>query len=95
MLIEREKLVQVHGDGIFVEDYDFGGVSGGPVIAIVQTPIVRSWMPAGVIIQGPNPTGDISQSIQGFEMIKARPVQYILPDGHLDIARWEMTNVNR
>jgi hypothetical protein len=27
MLIEREKLVQVHGAGVFSEDYDFGGIS--------------------------------------------------------------------
>ena len=95
MLIEREKLVQVHGDGIFSEDYDFGGISGGPIIAIVQTTTIRSWIPAGVIIHGPNQTGDASQSIQGFEMIKARPVQYILPDGHLDSSHWEMSNVHR
>ena len=95
MQIERERLVQVYGDGIFSEDYDFGGISGGPIIAIVQTPTIRSWIPAGVIIQGPNPTTDAAQSIQGFEMIKARPIQYILPDGHIDIARWEMSNVHR
>jgi hypothetical protein len=95
VLIERERLVQVHGDGVLFEDYDFGGISGGPLIAIVQTPTIRSWIPAGVIIQGPNPTGDISQSIQGFEMIKARPVQYILPDGRLDVHRWEMNNIHR
>jgi hypothetical protein len=52
-------------------------------------------MAAGVIIQGPNPSADVSQSIQGFEMIKARPVQYILPDGRLDKARWETTNVHQ
>ncbi len=95
LLIERQNLIQVHGDGVFTEDYDFGGISGGPLIAIVQTPTIRSWMPAGVIIQGPNPTGDASQSIQGFEMIKARPVQYILPDGRIDASRWELNNIQR
>jgi hypothetical protein len=94
-LIERESLVQVHGDGAFCDNYDFGGISGGPILAIVQTPTIRSWIPAGVIIQGPNPTVDASQSIQGFELVKARPVQYILPDGHLDVAKWEMNNINR
>src|SRR5260370_14262732 len=37
--IERERLVQVLGDGEMSDDYDFGGISGGPLIAIVQTPI--------------------------------------------------------
>jgi hypothetical protein len=95
LLIEPENSVRVHGDGVMSDDYDFGGISGGPVIAIVQTPTFRSWIPAGVIIQGPNPTGDSSQAIQGFSMIKARPVQYILADGRLDVARWEMNNIHR
>jgi hypothetical protein len=95
VLIERERLVQVRGDGVFSDDYDFGGISGGPFIAIVQTPTTRSWIPAGVIIQGPNPSGDAAQSIQGFEMIKARPVQYIIADGHLDSSCWEMNNIHR
>lgn len=60
--IERERLVQVRGDGVMSEDYDFGGISGGPLIAIVQTPTIRSWIPAGVIIQGPNPTISRSRS---------------------------------
>jgi hypothetical protein len=93
--IERERLVQVHGDGVMSEDYDFGGISGGPLIAIVQTQTMRSWIPAGVIIQGPNRTGDSLQSIHGFEVIKGRPVQYILADGHLDVSRWEMNNIHR
>jgi hypothetical protein len=95
VLIEREKLVQVHGDRAMQQDYDFGGISGGPLIAIVQTSTIRSWIPAGVIIQGPNPSGETSQSIQGFEMIKARPIQYICADGHLDVARWQMSNIHR
>jgi hypothetical protein len=95
LLIERQHLAPALGKGVIPENYDFGGVSGGPVIAIVETQVVRSWMPAGIIIQGPNPSVDESQSIQGFDLIKARPVQYILPDGHLDCARWEMNNIHR
>ena len=94
-LIERDRVVQVHGDGNLSEDYDFGGISGGPFIAIVQTATLRSWIPAGVIIQGPNVCDDASQCIQGFELIKARPIQYILADGQLDISRWEMCNMSR
>ncbi len=93
--IERERLRQVHGDGVMSDDCDFGAIRGGPLIAIVQTPTMRSWIPAGVIVQGPNPTGDSSQSILGFELIKGRPIQYILPDGHLNVSRWEMNNMHR
>jgi hypothetical protein len=31
-------------------------MSGGPLLAIVQAEIIRTWRPAGVIIQGPNPS---------------------------------------
>ena len=95
LLIEREYLFPVLGDGMIPEDYDFGGISGGPFVAIVQTPVLRSWMPAGVIIQGPNPSADASQSIAGFELIKARPIKYVRSDGTLDVAMWEATNLFR
>jgi hypothetical protein len=92
VLIEREHLLQVHGDAPMPENYDFGGVSGGPVLAIVQSPILRAWMPAGVIIQGPNPSGVAGESILGLEIIKARPVHFIRADGLLDITRWEQSH---
>lgn len=47
IVIDRENLFQVFGDEVMLEDYDFGGISGGPVLAIVQTPTIRSWMPVG------------------------------------------------
>jgi hypothetical protein len=65
------------------------------VIATIETPFLRSWIPAGVIIQGPNPTNNPAEAIQGFELIKARPIQYILSDGHLDNDRWAMNNMHR
>jgi hypothetical protein len=83
--IERDRLLQVRGDTPMPETYDFGGVSGGPVLAIVQ----GSWMPAGVIIQGPNPSGVGGEAILGLEIIKARPVHFIKADGCLDLTRWE------
>jgi hypothetical protein len=92
ILIERENLFQVLGNNAMPSDYDFGGISGGPVLAIVDTGTIRSWMPAGVIFQGPNPTGVAGQSIVGLEIIKARPVHFIKPDGLLDVERWEQTN---
>src|SRR5271169_2002167 len=78
--IEREKLMRVFGDKDMLENFDFGGMSGGPVLAIVQTPTLRSWIPAGVIFQGPNPAGDPAEAIQGLEIIRARPVHFINPD---------------
>jgi len=89
ILIEREHLRQVLGDKAMPENYDFGGISGGPVIAIVQTPTLRLWMPAGVIVQGPNPSGMLGESISGLEIIKARPVHFIKPDGMIDVVRWQ------
>jgi hypothetical protein len=92
ILIEREHLTQVLGDKSMPENYDFGGISGGLVTAIVQTPTVRSWMPAGVIIQGPNPSGVAGESITGLEIIKARPMHYIKSNGEIDVTRWQQTN---
>jgi hypothetical protein len=92
ILIEREHLTQVLGDGYMPENYDFGGISGGPLIAIVQTPTVRSWMPAGVVVQGPNPSGVAGESISGLEIIKARPIHFIKPNGEIDLARWQQTH---
>lgn len=74
------------------ENFDFGGMSGGPVLAIVQTETLRSWKPAGVIFQGPNPSSNPMESIQGFEIIRARPVHFINPDGTLDTVRWNQSN---
>ena len=89
--IERENLFRVLGDEPLSEYYDFGGISGGPVIAIVEKNNIRSWMPAGVIIEGPNSGGNQNESISGFEIIKARPMHFILPNGELDLKRWEQT----
>lgn len=91
--LEREKLKLHLGDDI-PGDYDFGGMSGGPVLEILQTSGGHFWRrPAGVIIQGPNPGSDASQSsIQGLEIIGARPMHFINRNGSLDVARWERSN---
>jgi hypothetical protein len=90
--VERENLLQVFGDEQMSENFDFGGMSGGPLIAIVQTPTLRSWMPAGVVFQGPNPSNDPGESIPGLEIFRARPMHFVRADGTLDIARWEQSN---
>jgi len=90
--IDRDKLVRVFGDEDMPENFDFGGMSGGPVLAIVQTPTLRFWKPAGVIFQGPNPSGRPEESIPGLEIIRVRPMHFIKPNGSLEIARWNAAN---
>ena len=53
---------------------DFGGISGGPVLAVIETEKIRSWIPTGVIFQGPHTSHDPAKSIPGFDLIRARPV---------------------
>jgi hypothetical protein len=90
--IERQNLVRVLGDEDMPENFDFGGMSGGPLLSIVERGSLRGWAPAGVVFQGPNPSGDSAQSIEGLEIIKARPIDFINADGTLDLARWEQTD---
>jgi hypothetical protein len=85
--IEREHLIRVLGIEEFTENYDFGGMSGGPLLANGDASVLD------VVFQGPNPSGDPENSIQGFEIIRARPVHFINPDGMLDVARWENSNL--
>jgi hypothetical protein len=90
--IEREKLMSVVG-GDLPENYDFRGMSGGPVLEVLQTESGLFWRrPAGVIFQGPNTSDGSEESIQGLEIIRARPVHFINADGTLDIARWDQSN---
>jgi hypothetical protein len=87
-LVERQNLIVVLGGGIPPEDYDFGGMSGGPMLMVIETGTIRSWSLAGVIYQGPNPSPDTAQAIAGLEIIRARRAHFILPDGQLDVRRW-------
>jgi hypothetical protein len=88
--IEREKLVRVLGDGAMPQNYDYRGISGGPVIAIGQTPTTPRML-AGVIYLGPNQSGVEGESIIGFEIIRARPAHFIKADGSIDVNRWEQS----
>ncbi len=94
ILIERDNLVRVLGDSDMPENFNFGGMSGGPLLAIIQAEVMRTWRPAGVIIQGPNP-GDVptEEAIPGIEIIRARPIHFIKADGYLDIDRWQQANI--
>lgn len=86
--IEREHLIDELGHGSFSEQYDFGGMSGGPMLTVVEHKGIRSCRLGGVIIQGPNSENDHTQSIPGLEIIKARRADFILPNGQLNRARW-------
>jgi hypothetical protein len=89
MHVERERMRRCLGDGELPENCDFGGISGGPVIALAESAGIRAWMPAGVIFQGPNPNDDPAQdAISGLEIFRARPVHFIKPNGQLDRALW-------
>jgi len=94
-LIEREHLISVLGEGIPSEDYDFGGMSGGPMLSVIETKALRSWALAGVIYQGPNPSPDAEQSIAGLQIVKARRADFILPDGTLNVRRWNELSPGR
>jgi len=85
--IEREHLMPLFGEGIPPENYDFRGMSGGPMLAVVES-VVRSWALVGVVYQGPNTSLDANEAIPGLEVIRARRPHFILPDGRLDRARW-------
>ena len=87
--LERDRLTRVLGDGDLRENYDFGGISGGPVLAIVERGVLRGWTPVAVPSEGPNSTADTEQAIQGLEIIRARPLNFINADGTLDLARWQ------
>jgi hypothetical protein len=90
--LEREYLVPLLGGGVPPENFDFGGISGGPVIKVVETSI-RTYALAGIIYQGPNTTEDPDQAIAGFDVICARHAHYLLPDGHLDRERWRFVSL--
>ena len=88
MLIEQQSLIAVMGGGSPPENYNFGGMSGGPVLTVVETSAICSWVLAGVIYEGPNASPDEAQAIAGLEIIRARRAHFILSDGQLDIRRW-------
>jgi len=93
--IKRQHLVDAMGNGVPPENFDFGGMSGGPMLTIVEHNGLRSYRLAGVIYQGPNPSCDATEAISGLEIVRARRADFILTDGRLDIARWSDLNMSR
>ncbi len=87
-IFHREDSFDVMGKGFPSENYDFGGLSGGPLITMVEHNSIRSWRLGGVIYQGPNITTD-ERSIAGLEMFRARRADFIVADGNLDLSLWK------
>jgi hypothetical protein len=86
--IEREHLMDMIGKGLPKANYDYSGMSGGPLITVVENAGIRSWRLGGIIYSGPNISNDPDVSIEGFELIRARRPDYLLPGGAIDRARW-------
>jgi hypothetical protein len=91
--IERDQMYRCLGHGDLSDDYNFGGVSGGPVVALAERNGIRCWMAAGIILRGPNPGDDpTQQSISGLEIFQVRPVRFVKADGTLDLDMWHYHN---
>lgn len=85
--IERDKQTVAFGPPL-PENFDFRGISGGPVIRIIESETLRFHVPVGVIFSGPNTSDLNGEAIAGFELIRARPIHYILSDGKLEKRAW-------
>ena len=95
-LIERDQIMPVRGGPpLLPENYNFQGISGGPMLSVIDHRGLRTWALAGVVYQGPNVDLDTTQAIAGLEIIKARRAHFILPDGSLDVARWDGLQISR
>lgn len=91
--IEREHLEPALGEGIPPENYNFGGISGGPMLYVVETKSgLRFNALAGVIYAGPNVSEDPNEAIPGFELIHARRARFIRADGFLEHDLWAEFN---
>ena len=88
-VFDRSRWIDAMGLGLPPERYDFGGISGGPMLSVIERNGIRSWALAGVIYEGPNPSTENGHSIPGFETIKARRAHFIGADGRLDPSPWD------
>jgi hypothetical protein len=69
--VERENLVATMGLEVAPEGYDLGGLSGGPMLTVVQSQVV-SWRLAGVVYRCSRAIGEI---------VVAARADFISPDG--------------
>jgi hypothetical protein len=86
---EREYAEPSLGEGIPPPNYNFGGMSGGPMLYVVETRSgLRLNALSGVICAGPNTSLDPNESISGFELFHARRARFIRDDGFLEHDLW-------
>lgn len=86
---EREHWIDVMGKGLPPEGFKMGGVSGGPLLTIVEHKGIRSHRLAGVIYEGPHPDQEEDPATTfGLEVLRARRADFIFPDGMIDRSRW-------
>lgn len=84
--IERSELIDILGRGIMPENFDMGGISGGPMLTIVEQGGLRLTRLAGVVYSGPDVRA--LDRIEGFEVVRARRADFLLPNGQLNRGRW-------
>lgn len=72
--IEHEQNIEIEGIGVLPpKNYDAGGLSGAPLLTLVEHNKIFSWRLGGVIYE----------ASPEFEIIFARRADYIQPDGKL------------
>ena len=86
--LERGDLEPAFGIGVPPENFNFGGLSGGPMFRNFVGPDGPFLSLTGVVISGPNTDATSGESIAGFDLVSARPTTFIRPDGSLDIVAW-------
>jgi hypothetical protein len=86
-LFERQYWLPDPEHGAPPPNFDFGGISGGLMLTVVQSTI-RSWTLTGVIYEGPSTSDVPGEAIENFETLRARRAHFIFPDGNLDTALW-------
>ncbi len=88
--MERKHPEPTLGDGMPPPNYHFGGMSGGPMLYVVETPSgLRLNALAGVIYSGPSTSADPNESFPGFELFYARRARFIREDGFLEHDLWD------
>lgn len=87
-LFERHYWIAESGQDIPPENFDYGGISGGLMLTVIQTARIRSWSLAGTIYEGPSTSEALGEAIAGFEVLRARRAHFLYPNGTLDTAMW-------
>jgi len=78
--LEREFMLDHHGDGLPPKGYGLGGISGGPLLVPLYQNNAWAWRLAGVISQA---TEERRPEDVIFESVVAHRAEYIQPDGTL------------